>query len=122
MNSIKARTTQRASQENRYDTVFVASDGKILKTRNDVARFLGLTDDILTPPKPSNKIAENNKQQRNKNGKQAVVKVGQGRPKNQRDLENEKRRLQKELQRLMKAHTKSSKALDEYISEHQFDR
>ena len=78
MKQIRARVTQRPSQENRFDTAYIAPDGRVLKTKNDVARYIGLTDDGSIKHKPVENSTKT--QQRIKSGKQALVKVGQGRP------------------------------------------
>ena len=80
-----------------------------------VAKFLNLVEDdkslALTP---------NGKKGKTSSSK--PVKQGVGRPKNKRELESEQRKLKKEMDKLLKAHEKATKSLDDHRNDHKNDR
>lgn len=78
-----------------------------------MVRFLGLS------PATSNPNTTN----KNGNNKTSTPKsvMNTGRPRNSRDCENERKRLKKEIDKLLKAHAKTSKTLDDLRNEHSND-
>ena len=93
----------------KFNTYFYTAEGRRLKSMIDVARFLGLVKD-------DRGIGSS------QSGKVGKKKAGTGRPNNQRQLDAEQRKLRRELDRLMKAHARATKALDDHRNDHKNDR
>lgn len=110
---VKARATKRKS-EDRYTVVFIIN-GKTLRTKLDVAKHLELTGDTV---KSTGIVSKTNAAV----PKKKSVTINKGRPRTQRDLENERKRLQKELDKLLKTHVKATKVLVDHKSEQYSER
>jgi len=111
--NVKARATKRKS-EDRYTVVFIIN-GKIFRTKLDVAKHLELTGDTV---KSTEVVSKTNAVV----PKKKSVTINKGRPRTQRDLESERKRLQKELDKLLKTHVKATKALVDHKSEQYSER
>ena len=90
----------------------------------DVAKSLNLVEGgrVSTSPVPS---ASSKKKKPagllgSSDGKSVVQ--GVGRPRNKRELETEQRKLKKEVDKLLKAHEKATKILDDHRNDHKNDR
>lgn len=94
---------------NRDEISYFSPQGQRYKKKIDVVRFLG-----LSPIKNGSK---------NTGSKSSASKslINKGRPRNARDCEFERRRLKKEIDKLLKAHGKTSKSLDDLRNEHSND-
>jgi hypothetical protein len=91
----------------RYQTAYYSAQGRKFKSVNEVSKFLSLSDD-------KSSVATTQK------GKASLAK--KGRPKNGRDLENERKKLKRELDKLIKNHEKASKALDDFQNDQSNDQ
>ena len=89
--------------DGRFESNFFNSEGKRFRSMIDVARSFGLVEDKTAAPK-------------------ANKKIGHKKPANNRDCENEKKRLRRELDKLLKAHRKATKALDDFQNEKKENR
>lgn len=88
--------------DGRYDTSFFNSEGRRFRSMIEVARSLNL----VTGNKPA----------------QSKKKVSNKKPSNSRDCENEKKRLRRELDKLLNLHRKVTKALDDFQTERKESR
>lgn len=87
-----------SKSDGRFESNFFNSSGKRFRSMVEVARSFGLVQD--KPP-----------------AAKAKKKVGTKKPSNNRDCENEKKRLRRELDKLVKAHRRATKALDDFQNE-----
>ncbi len=102
LNGLRCKVTQMGD---RHQTTFYSSKGQKLKSVMEVAKFLNLTSD------------------KNGNGQKAKASIiKKTLPRNLRELENEKKKLRRELDKLMKNHEKASKALDDFRNEKSNDQ
>lgn len=90
----------------RFQTAFYSAQGRKFKSVPEVLKFLNLADENKSSASGSSKSKPLTKK---------------GIPKNARDLENERKRLNRELDKLMKNHDKASKALDDFQNEQSND-
>ena len=104
VNSFRCKVTQTGD---RYQTAYYSAQGKKFKSVSEVSKFLNLFEDKSTPSG-------------SQKGKTPLTK--KGRPKNARDLENERKKIKRELDKLMKNHDKASKALDDFQNEQSNDQ
>lgn len=109
--SFRCKVVAQSSGE-KYNTYYFTPDGRRLKSMVDVARFLTLVkDDKSSSSSQPSKRSGNRK-----------AAVASGKPSNQRQLDAEQRKLKKELEKLMKAHAKATKSLDDHRNDHKNDR
>lgn len=87
-----------SKSDGRFESNFFNAEGKRFRSMIDVARFYGHVQDKAPPTKTRKKI-------------------GTKKPSNNRECDNEKKRLRKELDKLVKAHRRASKALDDFQNE-----
>lgn len=104
---VSAYRCQVSKSGERYIPSFYSDNGKKFKSMIDVARFLGLIVD-------------------DSGGSNVSSLVNKGRPKNMKELEAERKKLKRELDRLMKNHEKATKSVDDFQNEkskevHQID-
>uniref|UniRef100_A0A7S4JIP1 DDT domain-containing protein n=1 Tax=Odontella aurita TaxID=265563 RepID=A0A7S4JIP1_9STRA len=109
--SFRCKVVAQSSGE-KFNTYYFTPDGRRLKSMVDVARFLSLVKD--------DKSASSSQSTKGASGKRATI--ASGRPSNQRQLDAEQRKLKKELEKLMKAHAKATKTLDDHRNDHKNDR
>ena len=107
-----------ASTSGKYDTVFYSQAGKRLRSMIAVAKFLNIIEDDKSAVSASSKKSKAGSASSSK----APVKQGVGRPKNKRELESEQKKLKKEMDKLLKAHEKATKVLDDHRNDHKNDR
>eukprot|EP00563_Minutocellus_polymorphus_P005222 CAMPEP_0181038320 /NCGR_PEP_ID=MMETSP1070-20121207/9869_1 /TAXON_ID=265543 /ORGANISM="Minutocellus polymorphus, Strain NH13" /LENGTH=1614 /DNA_ID=CAMNT_0023116089 /DNA_START=216 /DNA_END=5060 /DNA_ORIENTATION=+ len=107
-----------ASTSGKYDTVFYSQAGKRLRSMIAVAKFLNLVED----DKQSAASASSKKSKGGSTSSKAAVKQGVGKPKNKRELESEQKKMKKEMDKLLKAHEKATKVLDDHRNDHKNDR
>ena len=104
VNSFRCKVTQNGD---RHQTIFYSAQGRKFKSTSEVSKFLNLSEHKNTPSG-------------SQKGKTPLTK--KGRPKNARDLENERKKITRELDKLMKNHEKASKALDDFQNEQSNDQ
>ena len=116
-----------ASTSGKYDTVYYSQAGKRLRSMIAVAKFLSLVEDDKQSAASS--AASGKKGKKGKKGKggssasgKAAAKQGVGKPRNKRELESEQKKLKKEMDKLLKAHEKATKVLDDHRNDHKNDR
>lgn len=109
-----------ASASGKYDTVYYSQAGKRLRSMIAVAKFLSLVEDDKQSA-ASAAAGKKGKGGSSASGK-AAAKQGVGKPRNKRELESEQKKLKKEMDRLLKAHEKATKVLDDHRSDHKNDR
>jgi hypothetical protein len=107
-----------ASTSGKYDTAFYNQAGKRLRSMIAVAKFLNLVEDDKSAASALSKTSKAGSASSNK----TPVKQGVGRPKNKRELESEQKKLKKEMDKLLKAHEKATKVLDDHRNDHKNDR
>jgi hypothetical protein len=95
---VSAYRCQVTKSGERYIPSFYSDKGKKFKSMIDVARFLGVIVD-------------------DSGGSNVASLVNKGRPKNMRELEAERKKLKRELDRLMKNHEKATKSVDDFQNE-----
>ena len=91
-NNFRCKVVQRPG--GRFDSIFFSAENKRFKSMVDVARFLNLVSD-----RP--------------NSGQGVSRSNNGKVTNRSQKDAEKRKLKRELDKLMKLHAKATKALDD---------
>ena len=96
--NFRCRVSRKPS-DGRYDTNYYNEQGRRFRSMMEVGRYLNLVAD-------NSRSAAGKKKVSFKNRKVTT-----------RDIENEKKRLRKELEKLRKQHTKATKALDEFLTE-----
>mmetsp|Transcript_27717 Transcript_27717/g.31999 ORF Transcript_27717/g.31999 Transcript_27717/m.31999 type:complete len:1553 (+) Transcript_27717:169-4827(+) len=111
--SFRAKVFQR--NNNKFEAHYVSPEGKILRSKADVARSLNLTN---AQHQSSGSGTYSHKIPAIKGG----LGKGQGKPRNQRECEAERKRLRKELDKVLKNHRKASKALDDFRSDPRHNR
>lgn len=94
----------------RYQTAYFSEQGRKFKTVGEVSKFLNLA--AAADDKSASVTTSGSQQQRDKT---SLSRKRQ--PKNSRELELEKKKLKRELDKLMKNHVKASKALDDFHNE-----
>jgi len=87
----------------RFQTVYLSSQNRRFRSMLDVAKFLNL--------KPEDKSSSSAA------AAQKKPSIKQSKPRNNRELDSERKKLRRELDKLMKNHTKTSKALDDFGNE-----
>eukprot|EP00934_Nitzschia_sp_Nitz4_P006132 Nitzschia sp. Nitz4//scaffold203_size38902//11815//16567//NITZ4_007659-RA/size38902-augustus-gene-0.48-mRNA-1//-1//CDS//3329541421//6122//frame0 len=92
-------TVRRKPSDGRYDTNYYNEHGRRFRSMVEVAKFLKLK--VVAPARSA------------AGSKTASIK----RKATSREVENEKKRLRKELEKLMRQHTKARKTLDDYLTE-----
>uniref|UniRef100_A0A7S4VAH9 DDT domain-containing protein n=1 Tax=Ditylum brightwellii TaxID=49249 RepID=A0A7S4VAH9_9STRA len=115
VNSFRCKVSQRPG--GRFDTVFFTAEGRRMKSMIDVARFLNLLSANETK---DNITASSSAPHKKHNASRNLV--NNGRPRNHRECESERKKLRKELDKLIKAHGKATKALDEFRNDNRRDR
>lgn len=93
--SFRSRATKRS--DGRYDISYFNTEGRRFRSMVDVGRFMNL---VKSKPNTARKHPTK-------------------KPATSREAETEKRKLRKELDKLLKAHQKATKALDEFRNEQQ---
>ena len=96
----RAKVTRKS--DGRHDTNFYNTEGRRFRSMIDVGRFFNLVAE--NKPAASKKV------------------IGKKKPSNNRDCENEKKRLRRELDKLLKNHRKATKALDDFQNERKESR
>jgi len=102
VNSFRCKATQSGD---RYQLVYFSEQGRKFRSMADVARFLNLTDGASASVSGSQKKSTPNN----------IAKTG--RPRNMRELEAERKKLRRELDKLVKAHDKATKTVEDYQNE-----
>lgn len=99
LNPFRCKATQTGD---RFNVAFYSGQGRKFKSANEVANFLNLTD---------------NKGNNSGSAKAKTPLSKKRQPRNGRELENERKKLRRELDKLVKNHDKASKALDDFQNE-----
>jgi len=102
-NSFRCKVTPLSGD--RFSTVYISSQGRPFCSMDDVVHFLNLSR--KKNPTPTKPISKNLKR---------------GVPGNNRVLHAEQKKLRRELDKLLKIHTKTSKALDDFRNEKRDDQ
>ncbi len=117
LSSFRCKVTQ-SSTTLRYDISYYNESNRKFRSMVDVARFLNLktsTDDATSGTAAGGggggDVDHNNHSQNN------TFVIKQGRPRNIRELEAERKRLRRELDKLVRAHSKATKAVDDFQNE-----
>jgi len=97
----------------RTTIIYISSQGRRHRSMADVARFLS-----LYPPEKGKHQKDSNTPPRTT----PAVKSKSRHPRNNRELEAERKKLKKELDRLLKAHIKATKTLDDFRNERRDDQ
>lgn len=99
------RNSSSSGDQQRYETTYYNETNRKFRSMVEVARFFNLKDDNDGGHSASN----------NANVSSFVIK--KGRPRNMRELEAEQKKLRRELDKLVKAHGKATKAMDDFHNE-----
>jgi len=103
LNSFRCKVEQVGE---RYQTAYYSEQGRKFKSVGEVSKFLNLSDDKSTSVNSASNAARD---------KTTIPSKRQ--PKNSREVELEKKKLKRELDKLIKNHVKASKALDDFQNE-----
>jgi len=95
-NTFRCKAVQRPGSD-KFDIVYFSTEGKRFRSMIEVSRFLNLSPDDKSKRKSNN----------------SSVRINSSRPQGHREIEAEKKKLRRELDKLVKAHSKASKSLDE---------
>lgn len=95
----------------RDEVLYFSAQGRRFRSRTEVARFLGLSDPNSSSN--TNKPGNNSSSSTTDVVKKTRNLMNTGIPRNNRDCENERKRLKREIDRLIKLHTKTSKSIDD---------
>ena len=111
---VVTRNSSSSGDQQRYETTYYNDTNRKFRSMVEVARFLNVKDD-----NDGGNSAGGNTGSRggssNTNASSFVIK--KGRPRNMRELEAEQKKLRKELDKLVKAHGKATKAMDDFHNE-----
>ncbi len=111
------RHSSLSSDHQRYDTSYINDAGRRFRSMIDVARFLNLKVDNDANPGAGNTSVGGGKGSNGNNNSTGSFVIKKGRPRNSRELESEQKRLRKELDKLVRAHGKATKAVDDFQNE-----
>eukprot|EP00551_Chaetoceros_affinis_P012548 CAMPEP_0203679712 /NCGR_PEP_ID=MMETSP0090-20130426/36666_1 /ASSEMBLY_ACC=CAM_ASM_001088 /TAXON_ID=426623 /ORGANISM="Chaetoceros affinis, Strain CCMP159" /LENGTH=1444 /DNA_ID=CAMNT_0050547455 /DNA_START=38 /DNA_END=4369 /DNA_ORIENTATION=- len=104
-----------STTQERYDTAYFNDSNRKFRSMIEVARFLNLVSQNTTSSSGGGggSSVDGTGGNNNSNGGSTFI-VKKGRPRNMRELESERKKLRKELDKLVKAHGKATKAMDDF--------